>query len=245
MNETLHWADLQDTGNAQAQLVLYAIARHADWTTGECYPKQEDLAKMAKCTDRTVRTYLRTLEEQGFIEREVRTRKDGGKTSDLIRLKGFAQWVAALRGGGQVPAPKVVSAPPENLSGTTGNVSSTPPGKQLSAPPGKQVSGLIDEPSNKQSKELSAGPRASHGARALPARPVPEIKIVAGEAAFGEWVSHLRQIGQGRLSDDMRDAGVAYVSKRWPTGQDVPLRIPEPQRLTERSRAMTGDHAYE
>lgn len=245
MNETLHWADLQDAGNAQAQLVLYAIARHANWTTGECFPKQEDLARMAKCTDRTVRTYLKVLEDQGLIERSVRTREDGGKTSDLIRLKGFAEWVQALRTGGRVSAPKAAPTPPENISDTPGSVASSPPGKQASAPPGKQVSGLIDELSKEQSIEPSAPERASDkGARAPVApKPVAAVSIRQGESAFAAWIEHLKKIGRDDLATDARDAGEMLVSRRWPNEGDLPLSIPQPKGLSDVSKRIMGDAA--
>ena len=70
MNEPQTFVDLQDAGNAQAQLILQAVARHADWNTGQCYPSQDALAIMAKCTSRTVRAYLAKLEADGFIKRE-------------------------------------------------------------------------------------------------------------------------------------------------------------------------------
>jgi len=245
MNETLHWADLQDAGNAQAQLVLYAIARHANWTTGECFPKQEDLARMAKCTDRTVRTYLKVLEDQGLIERSVRTREDGGKTSDLIRLKGFAEWVQALRTGGRVSAPKAAPTPLENISDTPGSVASSPPGKQASAPPGKQVSGLIDELSKEQSIEPSAPERASDkGARSpVAAKPVAAVSIRQGEGAFAAWIEHLKKIGRDDLATDARDAGEMLVSRRWPNEGDMPLSIPQPKGLSDVSKRMMGDAA--
>jgi DNA-binding transcriptional MocR family regulator len=143
VNEPQTFADLQDAGNAQAQLILQAIARHANWEDGTCYPSQEALSKMAKCSDRTVRSYLAKLEKDGFITRSERRKGNGAKQSDLITLVGYAEWFAALRDGGKVQKPKAIQRyeQAEELSGSQPEEFSAPPGKLLSAPPGKQASG--------------------------------------------------------------------------------------------------------
>jgi len=142
MNEPQTYVDLQDAGNAQAQLILLAIARHADWTTGECYPSQDALADMAKTTARNVRRYLIRLEADGFIKREERRKETGAKMTDLIVLVGYREWYAALKAGGNVQKPKEVQRyeQPDNLSASQPDNLSGPPGQLLSAPPGQQVS---------------------------------------------------------------------------------------------------------
>lgn len=108
MNETQAWADLQDAGNAQAQLVLQAIARHADWETGESYPSRDRIAKMAKCSRRTVNRYIDKLETDGLIARVQRTRENGSQTTNIYRLVGYPEWHQAVRNGGFVAKPKAV-----------------------------------------------------------------------------------------------------------------------------------------
>lgn len=134
MNETLTFADLQDAGNAQSQLVLLAIARHADWDTGECHPSVNTLARMAKCSVNTARRHLVQLVEDGLIERETRNRADGGRTSDLLRLAGYQKWIETNRKGGQVDKPVAIqpyeATPPPNLGG--------PPSQDLGGPPSQQ-----------------------------------------------------------------------------------------------------------
>ncbi len=44
------------------------------------------LAQFAMITDRSVRSHLTTLEEQGYITRTPRYRDDGGRLSDYYRL---------------------------------------------------------------------------------------------------------------------------------------------------------------
>lgn len=143
MNEPQTYVDLQDAGNAQAQLILQAIARHADWNTGECYPSQEAISRMAKCSVRTVRSYLARLETDGFITREERRKQNGAVQTDLITLVGYQQWITALREGGNVAKPKEVQRYEQaanlaayqeaNLAGGPGNMLSAPPGKQVAA----------------------------------------------------------------------------------------------------------------
>lgn len=104
--EPLTWADLQDTGNAQSQLVLIAVARHADWDTGTCYPSVRAIAEMAKCSEKTARRHLKQLKADGFIDLAERFADGGERTSNLITLCGYAEWVVTLRAGGGVARPK-------------------------------------------------------------------------------------------------------------------------------------------
>ena len=119
MNETLTYVDLHDAGNAQAQLVLYAIARHANWDTGRCWPGQTVLARMSKCSERTLRTYLKKLEADGLIKIDERRDEHGARQSDMITLVGYEVWIKALRDGGKVEKPRQINAysQPENIAG--------------------------------------------------------------------------------------------------------------------------------
>ena len=87
-SEPQTWADLQNTGNAQSQLLLQAIARHADWDTGECHVRYERLGRMGKCSTKTVQRHIRQMESDGFIERIARTRDDGSQGANTLRLVG-------------------------------------------------------------------------------------------------------------------------------------------------------------
>ena len=161
MNETLTFADFQDTGNAQAHLVLLAVARCADWETGECWPGVKTIAKMAKCSERTARSYLAKLRDDGFIETESRKRDDGSTSTDLIRLVGYAEWIAASRAGRKGPKPKAVGKyvdiPPADIAGGSEGLP-PPPASMLAAPPCKQVAGA-NEPSLEHKSNSSARTR--------------------------------------------------------------------------------------
>jgi hypothetical protein len=106
-HEPQTFVDLQDAGNAQSQLILQAVARHANWDTGACFPNVRTLARMAKCSDKTVRRHLARLAVDGIIavERD-RYGRNGAQTSNVIRLIGYAQWIAANRNGGTVARPR-------------------------------------------------------------------------------------------------------------------------------------------
>lgn len=105
-HEPQTYVDLQDTGNAQSQLLLYAVARHADWDTGICYPRVAVLARMGKCSDKTARRHLSKLELDGFIVTEERQREDGSQGANKIVLVGYAEWIKANRDGGNVAKPR-------------------------------------------------------------------------------------------------------------------------------------------
>jgi hypothetical protein len=242
MNETLTYADLQDAGNAQAQLVLYAIARNVDWETGEGYPKQTTLAKMAKCCTRTLRTYLRKLADDGLIELSERKRDDGGQSSNLIRLVGYAEWIAANRSGGSVKAPKSVKKysqpPPANLA-TGEEEFATPPGNILASPPGKQVADLndpsLDHKSIKDARDRAKGENL--GSRSE-GKAVASFELTPNDPQWRFWIEHIRK-QDGHIADKAEASGKIFVTGKWPdTGRllHIPLKA-----LTERSKQMAGD----
>lgn len=244
MNETLTFADLQDTGNAQAHLVLLAVARCAHWETGECWPGVKTIAKMAKCSERTARSYIAKLKDDGFIETESRARQDGSTTTDLIRLVGYAEWIASLRSGGKSPKPKSVEKygdiPPANAAGGRQKLQ-PPPASMLAGPPCKQVAGA-----NEPSLELESNQDAR-------TREAPNIGLGSGKAAAAQPSITLTpddgmkwSLWLNRLSDDERSmaerSGAIEVTAYWPdTDKARVIRIAEPKGLTERSKAIAGD----
>ena len=79
--------------------VLLAIANHADGE-GVCYPGQARIADMVGCNDRSVRKFVKHLEDAGLIERRQRRRPDGSRTSDEYHLIGYQP----ANGAGSQPA---------------------------------------------------------------------------------------------------------------------------------------------
>lgn len=243
LNAPQTWAWHQDAGNAQAQLILIAIASFADVKTGEAFPSRDTLAEMAKCTPRTITTYLRALEEAGLIVCQTRTRDSGGQTSNLIVLIGYSEWAEALRNGGSVAKPKRVenlSTRPEK-SETEQSSLSTPPGSLLSTPPGKQVSTPNELPLN---DSINSGARARAGeggarASALEA----EFRITEDDVQWGDWLRWLNAKDRGDLSQAAKEAGeiIVYGSK-WPKDASRLPTVTTPARsLTDLSRRMSGE----
>lgn len=239
MNEPQTYVDLQDAGNAQAQLILQAIARHADWATGECYPSQEALADMAKTTARNVRRYLVRLETDGFIKREERRKGSGAKMTDLIVLVGYREWYAVLRAGGSVAKPKeasryeqpdkLSSGLPEDLSGAPGQLLSAPPGQQLSANKGTSLNVKGTEDARAREGSIS-----DFGSEAK----VATFQITKANnpdeiAAWRRYALH-RQGHQWRII-------VRHIDQHG--FATVPSLMPPDETLTEKSKRMAGDAA--
>lgn len=225
MNETLTWTDLQDCGNAQAQLILLAIARSADWVTGEGYPDIKTIAKRAKCSERTASTYLKRLAADGFITRTPRKRADGGRASDLITLVGYAEWYAALQGGGSVAAPRSVKrydTPVQELHG--GGENGQDVGSEIAPPPMQSLlhtphANTFAGPKNvnlTSDSNISAGARASESAR-LPARKhTPQFTLTPADSSWGHWLAWLTDRDRRDLVIAAQEARQMVTVSRWP-----------------------------
>ena len=221
MNETLTWADLQDAGNAQAQLVLLAIARSADWETGEGYPDLKTIADRAKCSPRTAWTYVKKLADDGLITRVPRKRYDGGRASDLITLAGYCDWRRALREGGVVARPRALKKyaeqatesaeepPSQDLHG--GSVKPVDEGAEFASPPTQAClraphASMFATPKNvnlTSNTNFSASARALDEKRAWTAsRPQGQWVLTPVDVSWGHWIEWL-------TDHDRRDLAVA------------------------------------
>lgn len=89
------WAKRQVTGSPNRKALLMVLAEYAgphEWEPEDadgrhfCWPRQELLAGDTEMTDRSVRTHLAGLEEQGLIRRLARGGSGEGRQSDLIIL---------------------------------------------------------------------------------------------------------------------------------------------------------------
>lgn len=79
------WAQQQTTGSPLRKSILLLVADAAD-DEGRSFKGQKTLAAEAEMSERSVRTHLRVLEQDRFIRRSKRFRKDGSRTSDYIHL---------------------------------------------------------------------------------------------------------------------------------------------------------------
>jgi len=95
MSHAYTFATTKDTGSIALQMALYVIAMHVNVETGKTYCGIKTLMREARVrSDRTMRNYIKQLEDRGLIKREKRFRANGGKSSDLIELVGFLEWRA-------------------------------------------------------------------------------------------------------------------------------------------------------
>src|SRR5690606_12470758 len=79
------WAVDAPINKPTAKLALVCLADHAD-EHGACFPSQKALAERVGVSDRALRDALAWLEENGFLTRTARHRKDGSRTSDSYQL---------------------------------------------------------------------------------------------------------------------------------------------------------------
>ena len=79
---------MRQTGLKPAtKIVLYWLADHHNERSGECFPSIARLAELCEMSRRSVETHLAELEAAGLIERALRFREGGGKTSNTYILK--------------------------------------------------------------------------------------------------------------------------------------------------------------
>lgn len=130
-------------------LVLLCLADHAD-DDGRCWPSVPRLATRARCSERWCRDVLASLEESGWLERELRPGK-----STMYRIIFPAQTAPT-------PEPQItpeVSSPLNPGSGVPRNPRSGDPG--TGAPMNHQ------EPSSESSVVVGGLPEAPHQSEAL------------------------------------------------------------------------------
>ena len=67
------------------KVVALALADEAN-DNGISYPSQQLLARKCRLSPRRLRDHLQALEDEGYLERERRSRPNGSRTSDVYRL---------------------------------------------------------------------------------------------------------------------------------------------------------------
>lgn len=115
--QAIGWALAQTVGSSSAKSVLVAIANYAD-ENGQCWPSQGRIASDTELTDRSVRTAMALLEENGFINRVERRRPDGSRATDTISLIMQPEKSSAPPETASKKA-EAISPPPEGVSGLT------------------------------------------------------------------------------------------------------------------------------
>lgn len=129
--EASAWAWSRDELGSRDRLVLLALADHAD-REGCCFPGQGSIAQKTGLSRDTVGRAVRHLERAGYLEREPRTRGDGGRTSDLYKLAVTPPAQSGTPSAGAPPAPgqRAGEAPPQGAGDVNHQgKSSVEPGK--------------------------------------------------------------------------------------------------------------------
>lgn len=107
--QAISWAMAFEAESATEKAVLFVLANFADGN-GACYPGQQNVAKLAACSERSVRRVMDSLEDRRVIVREERRREDGSRTSDSITLIAFQQ-AANLAGCKETNRPSCPKSP--------------------------------------------------------------------------------------------------------------------------------------
>lgn len=113
------WAFRTKTGSTPRKAVLNALGMMADTTTGRCEAKVCTIAAGCEMGERTVRTHLAALVDDGLIARRPQYRADGGRRGDefLLLAPGVVEWPDGTPvpqrpggGGGELPTPPAAAA---------------------------------------------------------------------------------------------------------------------------------------
>lgn len=88
------------------KFVLVVLGDYAD-ERHSCYPGQKHIAEMIGSSESSVRRSLKTLEDEGYIQRERRTRDNGSRTSDryVLAVNVTGRSKDGLTGHGDTPQP--------------------------------------------------------------------------------------------------------------------------------------------
>lgn len=124
--QAITWALQQRVRSATHKAVLLVLANRMD-PTGFGWPSQKLVAKESQCCERTVRTVLKDLEEDGVLVRSDRRRKDGSYTSDTVQFAMPMDPAANVAGGDPAANPasgkscqrQDTTAPAANPAGLT------------------------------------------------------------------------------------------------------------------------------
>ena len=115
----LYWDILSKLDNPYELSVYVYLRKHADHTTGTCFPSIATLEKETKISEKKIRLILKDLKEKKLITIQNRTLGNGGKTSNYYRLLEFEneEVQASLQESQDEEAPKQLSVGRKRVSG--------------------------------------------------------------------------------------------------------------------------------
>jgi hypothetical protein len=213
--------------------VLNLLGRHTD-ANGWCVLSQSLMAQDINTTRETVNRTIRDLCEWGYVQ----------KTGQGTDRRSVCFYRVIMDPEAQ---PEVCDEPITCDDSITGGCDDSDHRGVTAAITGGVITAitpittLSKRPNINDLERERVSDKGAHAPREV-VKAVPAIEIKAGEACFAEWIEHLRKIGQSGLADDARDAGVMHVTKRWPSGEDLPIPKPKPQNgLSDMSRRIMGE----
>lgn len=237
-------------------LVALKLADHANDEGTHVWPSRARIADLTQCSESTVKHVLRAFREIGLlhvVEEGGKGPRDTTKYAFHMRLiQALEKGLCSINGdsekleiewldkgvefdplkGAENPPLEIVRGQPSPVRGEPGD-----------AKGGASYPQII---TNHQKESPGAGARAFADASASTApRPASAIVVRAGEAAFANWIEHLHKLGRSRLADWARDEGALRVTKRFPSGEDLPLDNPrfEPEGLSDLTKRIIGEAA--
>lgn len=233
------------------RLTLIMIAFHVNYRSGDMFVGQDDLASEVRVTPRSIRRYLETLEEAGFIKREER-RVDGRQGTDRITLIGYLEWQHVIEHGGTIQNPLSRGKPVHNLEDKLS--ASPPPGGQPGSSSrtenGLQADTAVrsKEPTNqklttsarKGACEAGASPlRAQVGAK--PLRLFQTVR--RGDVSWTDWIEKLTAAGHRDLAETIATAGSLIATSRWYSPEGSLPKAGKATGLSSASKRMSGEVA--
>lgn len=235
------------------RLALIVIAHHVNYRTGNMFVGQDELAEEIGCSERTLRRYLKALEEAGFLTREERRSDDGKRTTDCITLVGYLDWQHVVEHGGTLPDPKTRGRPvvaadeqPDNLAAGCDSNRTKQADQPDKKPPtsGQGVSGIKTNHFNQVNHSAREGARredfkSGFGSEVPPPqRARPCFTLTPTDAPqWRAWIASL----PAEQAEAAESAGKISVTSRWPDKPGAELLAVEPHGLSKASRRMAGD----
>jgi DNA-binding transcriptional MocR family regulator len=119
------WVWKQETGDAEAKLILLKLADQAN-DDGICWPSRRTIARDCETSVSTVQRSINYLVDRGYISIEHRRREDGSRTSSIYRFAAFTtQGPSDTTQGHSDPTPSHHVTHPQGPSDSGGGVSLT------------------------------------------------------------------------------------------------------------------------
>lgn len=224
------------------RLLLILIAHHINWKTGDMFVSQDELAKEARMSSRSIRNHLGVLEDAGLIVRTQQRDESGRRGVDRIEMLGYLEWQDVIYNGGNIPSPENRRKKPlANSAGSDDanrkNDACQP--EKNGSPTGSSFP-VYKEPSLTVTNHTGASAPATQGAAR--STPSEEQLVLAGDGNWQLWLNWLRDQGHTAAAAAFEDeAGMVVFARQPSTGSRLPLLPPrEGTASLEALRARRG-----